>query len=103
MQQDVLDVRATARTRDGTVRVEVGPHGELRDLRIDQRAYDRMSPPQLSQTVMKLVGEAAEEAKGRVRELTGEFLPPELAERLRQGEEDLTVYLPDAPRLAGEP
>jgi DNA-binding protein YbaB len=101
MQRDVRAVSATARTRDGVVRVDVGPNGELRDIRLEPRVYDRMDPQQLAHTIMRLIGEATEEAAGRAREITAAFLPEELAARLRGGEDDLTVFLPDAPSVSG--
>jgi DNA-binding protein YbaB len=97
MQQDVQNVTATARTRDGSVSVEVGAQGQLRDIRLGPRAYERMNPQRLARTIMELAGEATQEASGRARQITAAFLPEELAARLRDGEEDLGAFLPDAP------
>jgi DNA-binding protein YbaB len=97
MQQDVQNVTASARTRDGSVSVEVGAHGELRDIRLDPRVYERMNAQRLARTIMELAGEATQKASGQAREITAAFLPADLAARLRDGEEDLGAFLPDAP------
>jgi DNA-binding protein YbaB len=99
MQRDVREVTATARTRDGSVSVEVGPQGQLRDLRLDPQVYQRMNPQRLTHTIMKLVGEASQEAADKAKEITAAFLPEDLAARLRDGTEDLTEFLPNAPSM----
>ncbi|MEV5748203.1 YbaB/EbfC family nucleoid-associated protein [Actinoallomurus sp. NPDC052308] len=103
LQHDIRDVTATARTRDGGVTVTVGPRGELRDLRFEPRALQRTNAGQLARTVLALVAEATQEATGRARDMTAAFLPEELAARLRDGEEDVTAFLPDAPRTPKSP
>jgi DNA-binding protein YbaB len=99
MQDDVRQVTATARTRDGMVSVEVGPQGQLRDIRLHPRVYQRLSPERLAHTIKRLSGEAAQDAAGRARQITSAYLPEDLAARLRDGEEDLTAFLPDAPSI----
>jgi DNA-binding protein YbaB len=101
MQQEVRDVTATARTRDGLVRIEVGARGELRDLHLDARVYDRLNPTQLAHAIMRLAREATTEATGRAREMTAAFLPEDMAARFRDGEEDLTALLPEPPSVDG--
>jgi DNA-binding protein YbaB len=100
MQKDVQEVTATARTRDGAILVEVGPQGQMRDLRLDPHVYQRMGPQRLARTIMELVGEASEKAAGRAKEITAAFLPADLAARLQAGGEDLTLFLPDAPSMS---
>ncbi|MFB9831967.1 YbaB/EbfC family nucleoid-associated protein [Actinoallomurus acaciae] len=97
MQQDVQNVTATARTRDGAVSVEVGAQGDLRAVHLGPRVYDRMNPQRLALTIMELAGEATREASGRARQITAALLPEDVAARLRDGEEDLSAFLPDAP------
>jgi DNA-binding protein YbaB len=96
IQEDVRHVTATARTRDGMVSVEVGAQGQLRDIRFHPRVYQRMNPQRLAHTIKQLTGEASREAAGRAKQITAAFLPDDLAARLRDGEEDLTAFLPDA-------
>lgn len=96
MQRDVRAVTATARTRDGAVAVEVGPRGEVRDIRFKAQAYSRMNPNQLAHTTMKLIGEASQEAAERARRIAADFLPGELGARLLDGEDDVAVFMPDA-------
>lgn len=99
LQHDVGEVTATARTRNGDVWLEVGARGELRDIKFSPQALTRMNAQQLAHTILTLTGEAAATAGGKAKEMTAVFLPDELAARLRDGEVDLTAFLPDAPRI----
>lgn len=97
MQQDLSEVRASARTRDGMVSVEVGPRGQLSDIRFDPRVYDRLTPQRLAHTIMKLVGEATEDAVGQLKEITAPFVPDGLVRGLV--ERDLSGLLGGAPSM----
>lgn len=103
MQRDIREVRATARTRNGEVSLEVGAQGELKNIRFHPDALARMTPQQLAHTIMKLVGEATKDASDQAKEMTAKFLPEEMAERLRGGETDLSAFMPDAPRIPDMP
>jgi DNA-binding protein YbaB len=99
LQRDVRAVTATARTRNGDVWLEVGAQGELRDIKFNPQALNRLSAQQLAHTILSLAGEAAKDASGQAKEMTAAFLPEGLAERLRDGEDDVTAFFPDAPRI----
>ena len=99
LRQEVTEVTATARSRNGDVWVEVGASGELRAIRFGPQALKRLSGRQLAHSIMALVAEATEEAAGRARELTAAFLPEAMAGRLRDGESDLMALLPSPPRV----
>jgi DNA-binding protein YbaB len=99
LREEVTDVTATARSRNGDVWVEVGASGELRAIRFGPQALKRLSGKQLAHSIMTLVAEATEDATGRARELTAAFLPKAMAERLRDGEKDLMALLPSPPRV----
>lgn len=97
MQQELREVKASARTRDGMVSVEVGPNGQLHDIRFGPRVYDRLTPQRLAHTIMKLVGEATEDAAGQLKEITAPFVPDGLVQGLAEG--DLSGLLRDAPTM----
>lgn len=99
LQRDIREVTASARTRNGEVWVEVGAQGQLRDIRFHPDALKRMTPQQLAHTILQLTGEAAKDASGQAKEMTAALMPEPMAERLRAGEEDLSAFMPDAPRL----
>jgi len=99
LQRDVRDVTASARTRNGDVWVEVGASGELRDIKFNPQALKRMSAQQLAHTILSLTGEATKDASGQAKEMTAAFLPEEMAARLRDGEVDVTSFMPEAPRI----
>jgi DNA-binding protein YbaB len=99
LQRDVREVTATARTRNGDVSLEVGAQGELRDIKFNPQALKRMSAQQLAHTILSLAGEATKDASSQAKEMTAALLPDGLAARLRDGEEDLTAFFPDAPRI----
>jgi DNA-binding protein YbaB len=99
LQRDIRELTATARTRNGDVWLEVGAQGELRDIKFNPQALKRMSAQQLAHTILSLSGEAAKDAGGRAKDMTAAFLPDELAAKLREGDEDLTSFFPDSPRI----
>ncbi|MEV0398731.1 YbaB/EbfC family nucleoid-associated protein [Actinoallomurus sp. NPDC050550] len=99
LQRNVADVKATARTRNGDVWVEVGSRGNLRDIQFSPQALKRMSAQQLTHTVLALIAEASEQATDQAKEMTAAFLPEEMADRLRAGEQDLMAFFPKAPRI----
>jgi DNA-binding protein YbaB len=98
VREELRKVHASARTRDGAVSVEVGPHGELLDIKFDPRLHDRLSSQRLAMTIMTLVGEAKAEASQKAQEITAEFLPEQLAARVRDGD-DPTDLLPGLPSM----
>jgi DNA-binding protein YbaB len=97
MQEELREVSAGARTRDGMVSVEVSANGRLRDIRFDPRVYDRLSPQRLAHTIMKLIGEATEEVVGQLAEITAPFVPDGLVQGLTEG--DFSGLMPDAPSM----
>ena len=99
MREDIANLSVSARTRDGLVSVEVGSHGELRGIQFDPRVFDRMTPQRLSHTIMELVGQATADASGQAREVFASFMPDRLAEKLRNGEDDLFGLLPKGPSM----
>ncbi len=103
MQRDLRQVTATARDKDGLVTVVVGPRGQLQDVRLDSRVYRRLTPSELSQTIMKLVGEATADVSGQLQTIMNPFLPEGVPYEEILGEKgDLTSLLPQAPSVREE-
>jgi DNA-binding protein YbaB len=70
------EVKATARSRNGQVRVEVGAQGQLLDVSLDPGVYERLSPQRLAAVIVQLAGTAAAEAAEQVRQIMAPVLPP---------------------------
>jgi DNA-binding protein YbaB len=102
LRRELKDVSVTARSRDGLVRVSLGPGGRVRDIRFEPQVYERLNPQRLAATVMELIDTAAREVTEREREAVAEHMPDSLAERLRHAEDDLSEYFPEGPSLSDE-
>jgi DNA-binding protein YbaB len=102
MRAELTNVSVTARSRDGLVRVRLGPGGRVREIRFEPQVYERLNPQRLAATVMELIDKAAREVAEREREVVAEHLPDSAAERLRQAEDDLSKYFPKGPILSEE-
>jgi DNA-binding protein YbaB len=75
MQQRLRDVRGEAHSRDGSVRLNVGPQGNLLSLHIEPRAYRRLSPSELAAEILELSGRACGDARSQMEEVLAPFLP----------------------------
>jgi len=75
VQEKLRSARGEAQSKDGTVKVTVGPRGDLLDLRIEPRAYRRLSPSELAAEILDLAGRATRDAQGQVEEVMAPFLP----------------------------
>ena len=62
-------VEGRARTPEDDIRVTVGPHGDLRALEIDPRAYRKLGPTELSQEIVELCEKAHRDAGEQVADL----------------------------------
>jgi DNA-binding protein YbaB len=97
MQRDVSEVDATARKPDGMVSVSVDSRGLLKEVVLDPRVYQRQSPPALSRTIMRLIGEACADVAAQVTDLMAPFMP----EGFSFDDLDLAGLLEAAPDLDG--
>jgi DNA-binding protein YbaB len=70
---------AVARSDDEMVTATVGPHGRLKSLRLNPRVYRRLSPSELADTIVKVIGQATDSIEERTRELIGPLLPEGVA------------------------
>ncbi|WP_194908029.1 YbaB/EbfC family nucleoid-associated protein [Catenulispora rubra] len=62
-------VEGRARTPEDDIRVTVGPHGDLRTLEIDPRAYRKLGPTELAQEIVELCERAHRDAGEKVGDL----------------------------------
>lgn len=73
MREELREVTATARSKDGMVTVVVGPRGQVRDIRLDDRVYERLSAAKLSRKILELIDTAGRDVADRTRELAKPF------------------------------
>ena len=89
MQQRLREAEGTAQSKDGAVRLTVGPRGDLRTLQIDPRAYRRLSPSELAGEILELSGQAARAVQAELEQVMAPFLPAGLTYRqVADGEVD---------------
>jgi DNA-binding protein YbaB len=69
LHQKMHDITGSAQSPDGLVTVTVGAQGDVRDLRFDPRTYRKLSPSELSETIVELISAATEKASTEVAEL----------------------------------
>jgi DNA-binding protein YbaB len=75
LRQRLATAQGEAKSEDGSVRVTVGPQGELRALEITPRAYRHLSPSELATEIMRLSGKATENVREQMQEVMAPFLP----------------------------
>lgn len=75
-QQRAGQVTAAARSRDGLITVEVGAQGQIIDLLLDSRVYEKMSPQRLAAAIRELSRMAAGQAARQVQEIMAPVVPP---------------------------
>src|SRR6266851_8367447 len=79
MQQRLREARGEAKAQDGSVRVTVGPNGNLLSLTIEPRAYRRLSPSELAAEILELSGRAGRDVRGQLEEVMAPFLPKDVS------------------------
>lgn len=75
MQEEILQVQATAYSQDGLVVVTVGPQGHLLGIRIDPLVNRRSGTDELSASIVEAVQAAAAMAAEQVSEITQRYAP----------------------------
>jgi DNA-binding protein YbaB len=76
LQQRLARAQGQAESKDGAIKLSVGPRGELRALQLDPRAYRRYSPSELAAQILELAGEATTDVQHQLDEVMTPFLPP---------------------------
>lgn len=95
LHERLRDLSTTARTRDGLVTVVVGAQGDVRDIRLDPRVQGRLTPAELSETLLELIGEATGAVSDQVLELMEPFVPEDLPiAQILGADADLTTFAP---------
>ncbi|MFF0307467.1 YbaB/EbfC family nucleoid-associated protein [Streptosporangium sp. NPDC004379] len=92
---ELAELTATARSDDQMVTVTVGPRGQIQNIELDPRVYRKLSPSELSQSIMEQIGAAVAQTAERTKELMEPFLPAGLPYEQVFGEEaSLESFLP---------
>ncbi|MGW4797788.1 YbaB/EbfC family nucleoid-associated protein [Nonomuraea sp. NPDC004297] len=94
MQESMRELSATARSRDGMVSVTVGPRGEVRAIEFDPRVYRKLSPSELSDSIVEQIRHATRQVSGELKELMGPFVPDLPFEDLFGDETSFESFLP---------
>jgi DNA-binding protein YbaB len=68
-------VTAWAWSGDGLVGVQVGAHGQLREVRLDPGVFERLPPQRLAVLLVELARAAAADAVGQARDIMAAVLP----------------------------
>ncbi|GAA0526621.1 hypothetical protein GCM10011581_12970 [Saccharopolyspora subtropica] len=74
-RRDLSSIAESASSRDGSVRVVVGPQGVLRDVVLADNVYDRHHPDRLAEIIVELAEQAAQAAARRAADVLAEVLP----------------------------
>ncbi|MFC4122898.1 YbaB/EbfC family nucleoid-associated protein [Nonomuraea zeae] len=103
MHAELKDLVVTATSDDGLVTVTMGHRGQLRSLTLNPRVYRKLSPSELSSSIMTQVGAATARVAERTKELMAPFVPEGLAYEEVFGENaGLDAFLPKPVDLSGE-
>ncbi|MET8869998.1 YbaB/EbfC family nucleoid-associated protein [Nonomuraea sp. NPDC004580] len=99
-QEKMRDLTATAKSRDGMVTVTVGPRGDVQAIEFDPRVYRKLSPSELSDSIMAQIKDATRQVSGDMRELMEPFTPALPFEDLFGSEAGADLFFPgsDLPR-----
>jgi DNA-binding protein YbaB len=73
---ELRNVSGRAESRNGLVKVTVGPRGNVTGLEISPRAYQKLSPSLLAEEILRLIGEASAQASERAGAVMAPLLPP---------------------------
>ncbi|MCC5577135.1 YbaB/EbfC family nucleoid-associated protein [Microtetraspora sp. AC03309] len=89
------ELTATSRSEDGMVTVTIGSRGQVRNIQFDPRVYRKLSPSELSHSIMELIGKGTAEIAERTQELMAPLLPEGLSyEELFGDGVDFASFLP---------
>jgi DNA-binding protein YbaB len=94
MQRRMPTLRGTAESPDKLVTVTVGARGELRELEIDPKAYRKLSPTELAETIVETTAKASRAAFAEVEQLLKPFMSFDGPfEKLMSGELDWSEHV----------
>ncbi|MEV8636278.1 YbaB/EbfC family nucleoid-associated protein [Streptosporangium sp. NPDC051023] len=79
MHEKARDMSASATSKDGMVTVTVGARGEVRKIDLDPRVYRKLSPSELSASLIEQIGAATRTVSGELQEAMQPFTPADLS------------------------
>ncbi|AGZ38792.1 YbaB/EbfC family nucleoid-associated protein [Actinoplanes friuliensis] len=101
LQQQMREISASATSARHEVTVTVGQSGVLTDIRFPTSAYKRLTPAELTATIMQTFAEAKEEATSQAAAILAPMLPDGMdARAMVSGQAGVDTYLPAEPRMA---
>lgn len=75
LRRQAGEIRATATSARGAIKVTVGIQGEISAIEFPTSAYKRMPPRELSDALIATIGEAREQAMAQFQELMAPEMP----------------------------
>ncbi|MBT0768122.1 YbaB/EbfC family nucleoid-associated protein [Kineosporia sp. J2-2] len=93
LRQELARIRGRATSPDGYVTAEVGPRGELLDLKLDGRIYRKPDAAALARTISQTVSDAARDAAERAQAVNTRYAPDVDVTGMMRGESDLNARL----------
>ncbi|WP_433247597.1 YbaB/EbfC family nucleoid-associated protein [Streptosporangium sp. CA-135522] len=78
MHEKARDMSASATSEDGMVTVTVGARGDVRKIDFDPRVYRKLSPSELSATLIEQIGAATRTVSGELKETMQPLAPADL-------------------------
>ena len=102
LQRQMREISASETSARQEVTVTVGQGGVLTDIRFPTSAYKRLTPAELTATIMQTFAEAKEAALEQAATIIAPMLPDGLnAKDMVNGSAGVDAYLPpDGPRMA---
>ncbi|MGH3273659.1 MAG: YbaB/EbfC family nucleoid-associated protein [Streptosporangiaceae bacterium] len=98
LQQRMREASGEATSKDGAVSVRVGPQGNLRELRVEPKAYRRLSPSELAAEILELSRQATKDVQGRLERVMAPFLPKDMPYAdVVAGQGDIASWMPKQP------
>ncbi|MFC4121919.1 YbaB/EbfC family nucleoid-associated protein [Nonomuraea zeae] len=94
MQASAKELSATATSQDGMVSVTVGPRGEVRAIEFDPRIYRKLSPSELSASIVEQIRHATLQVSREMKELMEPLVPNLPFEDLFGEETSFESFLP---------
>lgn len=97
------ELTATAQSEDRMVAVTIGSQGQVQGIELDPRVYRKLSPSELSRSILEQIGVATAEVSAETQQLVGPLLPEGLPYEEIFGEgASFESFLPQPPNLPSE-
>ncbi|MGN9836739.1 YbaB/EbfC family nucleoid-associated protein [Nonomuraea sp. H19] len=103
MYAALRELVVTATSDDGMVTVTMGYRGQIQSLQLNPRVYRKLSPSELSATILAQINAAAAQVAEHSKDLMAPFVPDGIPyEEVFGADADLASFLPQPVELPGE-